>query len=151
MCSSLPCLLNNSSIRVYNTILEIENLCCCSVSCRLVWYDTIHISSLVHCTLYFTAYFYNHAAHPHSQPLQIIFLVLQALTGECGFLAANLYTRSIFGEDALANLSIERRAWCWRALLSLGTSGLGQRARCAFVCLWCSVNVCVWGGGGGAH
>ena len=32
----------------------------------------------------------------------------QALTGECGFLAANLYARSIFGEDALANLSIEK-------------------------------------------
>jgi coatomer subunit beta len=35
---------------------------------------------------------------------------LQALTGECGFLAANLYARSIFGEDALANLSIEKAA-----------------------------------------
>ena len=34
--------------------------------------------------------------------------VFQALTGECGFLAANLYARSIFGEDALANLSIEK-------------------------------------------
>lgn len=32
----------------------------------------------------------------------------QALTGECGFLAANLYARSIFGEDALANLSVEK-------------------------------------------
>lgn len=32
----------------------------------------------------------------------------QALTGECGFLAANLYARSVFGEDALANLSIEK-------------------------------------------
>ena len=28
--------------------------------------------------------------------------------GECGFLAANLYARSIFGEDALANVSIEK-------------------------------------------
>ena len=35
---------------------------------------------------------------------------LQALHGECGFMAANLYARSIFGEDALANLSIERPA-----------------------------------------
>lgn len=34
--------------------------------------------------------------------------IIQALTGECGFLAANLYARSIFGEDALANLSIEK-------------------------------------------
>jgi coatomer subunit beta len=30
--------------------------------------------------------------------------------GECSFLAANLYTRSIFGEDALANLSIQTSA-----------------------------------------
>jgi coatomer subunit beta len=32
----------------------------------------------------------------------------QALTGECGLLAANLYARSVFGEDALANLSVEK-------------------------------------------
>ncbi|EEC00869.1 coatomer beta subunit, putative, partial [Ixodes scapularis] len=32
----------------------------------------------------------------------------QALSGECGFMAANLYARSIFGEDALANVSIEK-------------------------------------------
>ncbi|KAJ2597972.1 coatomer subunit beta [Coemansia sp. RSA 1721] len=31
-----------------------------------------------------------------------------ALAGECGFLSANLYARSIFGEDALANISIEK-------------------------------------------
>ncbi|KRY01042.1 Coatomer subunit beta [Trichinella pseudospiralis] len=31
-----------------------------------------------------------------------------ALSGDSGFLAANLYARSIFGEDALANLSIEK-------------------------------------------
>ncbi|KAI9249871.1 adaptin N terminal region-domain-containing protein [Sporodiniella umbellata] len=30
------------------------------------------------------------------------------LEGECGFLSANMYARSIFGEDALANLSIEK-------------------------------------------
>lgn len=29
--------------------------------------------------------------------------------GECGFLAANLYACSIFGEDALLNLSVEKR------------------------------------------
>ena len=29
-------------------------------------------------------------------------------TGDCGFLAANLYARSIFGEDALANVSVEK-------------------------------------------
>lgn len=32
----------------------------------------------------------------------------KALSGQCGFLAANMYARSIFGEDALANLSIEK-------------------------------------------
>lgn len=30
------------------------------------------------------------------------------LTNECGFLSANLYARSIFGEDALANISLEQ-------------------------------------------
>ncbi|KAL8276698.1 hypothetical protein RQP46_010877 [Phenoliferia psychrophenolica] len=33
-----------------------------------------------------------------------------ALQGDCGFLSANLYARSLFGEDALANLSIEKDA-----------------------------------------
>ena len=33
---------------------------------------------------------------------------MQALSGECGFMAANLYSKSIFGEDALANVSLER-------------------------------------------
>jgi coatomer subunit beta len=33
-----------------------------------------------------------------------------ALSGECDFLSANMYARSLFGEDALANLSIERTA-----------------------------------------
>ncbi|KAI8920089.1 adaptin N terminal region-domain-containing protein [Powellomyces hirtus] len=32
-----------------------------------------------------------------------------ALSGECGFLAANLYARSIFGEDALANICLEKQ------------------------------------------
>ena len=31
-----------------------------------------------------------------------------ALEGECNFLAANLYAKSVFGEDALANVSIEK-------------------------------------------
>ncbi|KAJ0424762.1 adaptin N terminal region-domain-containing protein [Aspergillus carlsbadensis] len=31
-----------------------------------------------------------------------------SLTGDCQFLSANLYARSVFGEDALANLSIEK-------------------------------------------
>jgi coatomer subunit beta len=29
------------------------------------------------------------------------------LDGECGFLSANLYAKSAFGEDALANVSVE--------------------------------------------
>ncbi|ODN05725.1 Coatomer subunit beta [Orchesella cincta] len=32
----------------------------------------------------------------------------KALMGNCGFMAATLYAKSIFGEDALANLSIEK-------------------------------------------
>ena len=32
----------------------------------------------------------------------------KALTGDCGFMAANLYAKSIFGEDALANVSLEK-------------------------------------------
>ncbi|XP_063530044.1 coatomer subunit beta [Cydia strobilella] len=32
----------------------------------------------------------------------------KALSGQCGFMAANMYARSIFGEDALANLSVEQ-------------------------------------------
>jgi len=30
--------------------------------------------------------------------------------GDCGFLSANLYARSVFGEDALANISIEKQS-----------------------------------------
>jgi len=33
-----------------------------------------------------------------------------ALSGDCGYLAANLYAKSVFGEDALANLSVEKQA-----------------------------------------
>jgi len=32
-----------------------------------------------------------------------------AISGECGFLSANLYAKSVFGEDALANVSIEKQ------------------------------------------
>lgn len=32
----------------------------------------------------------------------------KALSGQCGFMAANLYAKSIFGEDALANVSLEK-------------------------------------------
>uniref|UniRef100_A0A061RS83 Coatomer subunit beta n=1 Tax=Tetraselmis sp. GSL018 TaxID=582737 RepID=A0A061RS83_9CHLO len=33
-----------------------------------------------------------------------------ALSGDCGYLAANLYAKSVFGEDALVNLSVEKQA-----------------------------------------
>ncbi|KAL6053953.1 coatomer subunit beta [Balamuthia mandrillaris] len=33
---------------------------------------------------------------------------LKGLHGECGFLSANLYAKSVFGEDALANVSLEQ-------------------------------------------
>jgi coatomer subunit beta len=33
-----------------------------------------------------------------------------ALGGNCGFLAANLYAKSVFAEDALVNLSVEKAA-----------------------------------------
>lgn len=33
-----------------------------------------------------------------------------ALLGDCGILSANMYARSIFGEDALANLSVEKQS-----------------------------------------
>jgi len=32
-----------------------------------------------------------------------------ALEGSCGFLAANLYAKSVFGEDALVNVSVEKQ------------------------------------------
>ncbi len=32
----------------------------------------------------------------------------KALSGDCGFMAANLYAKSMFGEDVLANISIEK-------------------------------------------
>jgi coatomer subunit beta len=35
-------------------------------------------------------------------------IIICFLGGECGFLAANFYAHSIFGEDALANVSIEK-------------------------------------------
>lgn len=31
-----------------------------------------------------------------------------SLAGECGYLSANLYARSVFGEDALVNVSVEK-------------------------------------------
>lgn len=33
-----------------------------------------------------------------------------ALDGECGFLASNLYAKSVFGEDALVNVSVEKQS-----------------------------------------
>ncbi len=50
---------------------------------------------------------YTHT-HTHTYPRPHTHTPTQALSGECGFLAANLYARSIFGEDALANVSVEK-------------------------------------------
>ncbi|KAI5071235.1 hypothetical protein GOP47_0013486 [Adiantum capillus-veneris] len=33
-----------------------------------------------------------------------------ALDGDCGYLAANLYAKSVFGEDALVNISLEKQS-----------------------------------------
>ncbi|KAG6488141.1 coatomer subunit beta-1-like [Zingiber officinale] len=35
---------------------------------------------------------------------------ISSLDGNCGFLAANLYAKSVFGEDALVNISVEKQA-----------------------------------------
>lgn len=32
------------------------------------------------------------------------------LAGDCGYLAANLYAKSVFGEDALVNVSVEKQS-----------------------------------------
>mmetsp|Transcript_10098 Transcript_10098/g.21599 ORF Transcript_10098/g.21599 Transcript_10098/m.21599 type:complete len:106 (+) Transcript_10098:45-362(+) len=34
---------------------------------------------------------------------------VSSLDGECGYLAANLYAKSVFGEDALVNVSVEKQ------------------------------------------
>ena len=34
-----------------------------------------------------------------------------ALSGDCGFLSANMYARSLFGEDALANIVRARESF----------------------------------------
>lgn len=39
-----------------------------------------------------------------------LFYFRSVLDGECGFLAANLYAKSVFGEDALFNISVEKQA-----------------------------------------
>ena len=44
----------------------------------------------------------------HSLPPQRCLTPPSALEGDCGFLAANLYARSVFGEDALVNVSVEQ-------------------------------------------
>ena len=40
----------------------------------------------------------------------LCYVAASALEGDSGFLAANLYAKSIFGEDALVNVSVEKRA-----------------------------------------
>ncbi len=48
------------------------------------------------------------ASHPPTPPAQRCLPPPSALEGDCGFLAANLYARSVFGEDALVNVSVEK-------------------------------------------
>jgi coatomer subunit beta len=57
-----------------------------------------------------------------------------ALEGDCGFLAANLYARSVFGEDALVNVSVEKLpgsklAGFIRIRCAAGRHGRARRAR----------------------
>lgn len=47
---------------------------------------------------------YSFASHPGC-----LVMFRSALEGGCGFLAANLYAKSVFGEDALVNVSIEKQ------------------------------------------
>ncbi|XP_074569847.1 coatomer subunit beta-1-like [Curcuma longa] len=51
--------------------------------------------------------FLNHIIKPTNMKC---FTPLSVLDGECGFLAANLYAKSVFGEDALFNISVEKQA-----------------------------------------
>lgn len=51
---------------------------------------------------------YHHVIFSFIRVCVCVCAVIQALSGVCGFMAANLYARSIFGEDALANVSIEK-------------------------------------------
>ena len=37
---------------------------------------------------------------------------MSVLDGDCGLVAANLYAKSVFGEDALVNISVEKQANC---------------------------------------
>lgn len=60
-----------------------------------------------------------------------------ALEGECGFLAANLYAKSVFGEDALVNVSVEKQPD--------GKLAGYIRIRCVLTSLWLmSCQVCVY-------
>ena len=63
-----------------------------------------------------------------------------ALDGDCGFLAANLYARSVFGEDALVNVSVEK--------LPDGRLGGYIRIRCAAGAVF---GECLFGGRGAAE
>ena len=46
-----------------------------------------------------------------SKLFYLIHRFFQALDGDCGFLAANLYAKSVFGEDALANIRFVLYNW----------------------------------------
>lgn len=71
------------------------------VKCYLLWMTALH---MVNCYNVFFVHSLNLLAHLCNR-----WLDRSALDGECGFLAANLYAKSVFGEDALVNISIEKQ------------------------------------------
>jgi coatomer subunit beta len=52
---------------------------------------------------------FSHPIFDWSFPFVVFYPCRSALEGDCGFLAANLYAKSVFGEDALVNLSVEKQ------------------------------------------
>ena len=68
----------------------------------------IHKHEVSHCPVSSDFYFFSY------RPKLFVVLIdssicRSAIEGECGFLAANLYAKSVFGEDALVNVSIEKQ------------------------------------------
>lgn len=65
------------------------------------WENKINVdmplSSLTTCLKYLTAATHMECITPE-----------HALSGDCGFLAANVYAKTLFGDDALANISLEQ-------------------------------------------
>lgn len=68
-----------------------------------------------------------------------------ALEGECGFLAANLYAKSVFGEDALVNVSVEKQPDGKLAgYIRIRYSNASSWLVCVSVCMcWWSASSCL--------